>query len=78
MSKLETIAQLLSAGLVVKDIVVLIDRSNDSAAALAGTGCRLQAAATIRQLLDEWLRAGAVDSSQHANVLRYIAAAPAG
>ena len=39
-------------------------------------GCRLLAAATIRQLLDEWLRAGAVDSSQHANVLRYIAAAP--
>lgn len=78
LSKLETIAQLQSAGLVVKDIVVLIDRSNDSAAALAGTGCRLQAAATIRQLLDEWLRAGAVDSSQHAKVLRYIAAAPAG
>jgi uridine monophosphate synthetase len=60
-SKFEGIERLAAAGLVVKDIVVLIDRSADGGEVLAQRGYRLHAVVTLPQLLDHYQRSGAVE-----------------
>ncbi len=61
-SKFEGIDRLTAAGLVVKDIVVLIDRSPDGGEALARKGYQLHAVLTLSQLLDHYQVTGAVKS----------------
>lgn len=51
-SKFEAIEKLKSAGLVVEDVVVLIDRQSGAAESLAGAGYRLHAVFTLTDLLD--------------------------
>lgn len=63
-SKLEALEKLESAGLKVKDVVVLIDRQSGAAAALAEKGIRLHAVYTLSSLLDEWEKKGRVSSDQ--------------
>ena len=46
-SKIEAIAPLAEAGLVVKDVVVLVDREQGGAEELAARGLRLHAALTL-------------------------------
>ncbi len=53
-SKFEAIEKLTGAGLIVKDIVVLIDRQSGAAQSLAKAGFSLHAVLTITQLLDHW------------------------
>lgn len=60
-SKVEGIERLINAGLLVKDIVVLIDRSPDGGAMLVRKGFRLHAVVTLPQLLDHYQDIGAVD-----------------
>jgi orotate phosphoribosyltransferase len=55
-SKLEAIAVLESAGLVVHDVAVLVDREQGGAAQLAAAGYTLHTAVTLHQLLDYWRR----------------------
>ncbi|OHD73570.1 MAG: hypothetical protein A2177_12260 [Spirochaetes bacterium RBG_13_68_11] len=62
-SKLEAIAPLTEAGLVVKDIVVLVDRGQGGAAELAAHGYALHAVFTLGRLLDALVRRGAIDAS---------------
>src|SRR3990172_7047797 len=53
-SKFEAIEKLTSAGLVVKDVVVLIDRQSGAKESLAQAGFTLHAVLTIGQLLEYW------------------------
>ena len=53
-SKFEAIEKLTGAGLVVKDVVVLIDRQSGAKESLAKAGFSLHAVLTISELLDYW------------------------
>ena len=53
-SKFEAIEKLTGAGLVVKDVVVLIDRQSGAKESLAQAGFTLHAVLTIGQLLEYW------------------------
>jgi uridine monophosphate synthetase len=60
-SKFEAIAPLEEAGLVVQDLVILIDREQGGRELLRARGYRLHAILTISQCLDEGERAGLAD-----------------
>jgi uridine monophosphate synthetase len=60
-SKFEAIEKLTGAGLVVKDIVVLIDRQSGAKEALEQAGYSMHAVLTIRQLLDYWEETGRIE-----------------
>jgi len=53
-SKFEAIEKLTSAGLVIHDVVVLIDRQSGALAALANAGYRLHSVTTLSALLDHY------------------------
>jgi uridine monophosphate synthetase len=53
-SKFEAIEKLTGAGLVVKDVVVLVDRQSGAKESLAEAGHSMHAVLTITQLLDYW------------------------
>jgi uridine monophosphate synthetase len=59
-SKFEAIDKLAAAGLIVNDVVVLIDRQSGAQESLAERGYRLHAVLTMTQLLDIWERNGKV------------------
>jgi uridine monophosphate synthetase len=71
-SKIETIEKLKSAGLVVHDVVVLIDREQGACESLASAGCQLYALVTLRELLDEMQRTGAMTREQFGQVTTYL------
>lgn len=60
-SKFEAIAPLEEAGLVIKDLVILVDREQGGAERLAARGYALHAVLTISRCFDELERAGAAD-----------------
>ena len=62
-SKFEAIAPLEEAGLVVKDLVILVDREQGGAERLAARDYALHAVLTISQCFDALERAGAVDAA---------------
>jgi uridine monophosphate synthetase len=62
-SKFEAIEPLEAAGLVVRDLVILIDREQGGAERLAAKGYALHAVLTISQCFDELERRGAVDAA---------------
>jgi uridine monophosphate synthetase len=53
-TKFEAIDTLVEAGLLVSDVVVLIDRQSGASQALAGAGYRLHSVFTLDQLLSHW------------------------
>ena len=61
-SKFEAIEPLESAGLVVRDLVILIDREQGGRARLAEKGYTLHAILTISQCFDELARVGLVEA----------------
>ncbi|MCQ3936824.1 MAG: orotate phosphoribosyltransferase [Chloroflexi bacterium] len=63
-SKFEAIEKLTGAGLVVKDVVVLVDRQSGAKETLEQAGFNLHAVLTITQLLDHWEAAGRVEKSR--------------
>ncbi|MGH2521209.1 MAG: orotidine-5'-phosphate decarboxylase [Anaerolineales bacterium] len=71
-TKIESIQKLEAAGLIVRDIVVLIDREQGAREALAQAGYRLHAVVTLRALLDEWRRAGAISAEQFDEVRTFL------
>ena len=60
-SKFEAIEKLTGAGLVVRDIVVLVDRQSGAKESLAQAGYAMHAVLTIAQLLEYWEETGKVD-----------------
>ena len=71
-SKLEAIAPLEEAGLVLEDVLVVIDRQQGGAEVLAKNGYRLHSLLTLREMLDILARREAITSQQHAEVLEYV------
>lgn len=60
-SKFEAIEKLTSAGLVVKDVVVLVDRQSGAKESLEQAGYSMHAVLTISQLLNYWEEQGKVE-----------------
>ena len=71
-SKFEAIEKLTAAGLVVKDIVVLIDRQSGAAETLAQAGYHLHAVLTFDELLNTWGTNGQITSQQIADVRAFL------
>ena len=63
-SKFEAIEKLTSAGLKVKDVVVLVDRQSGAKESLEQAGYSMYAVLTITQLLDHWESTGKVDKDK--------------
>jgi uridine monophosphate synthetase len=71
-SKFEAIDKLREAGLVVKDVVVLIDRQSGAAEALAEQGYQLHAVLQFTDLLHYWQDSGQVPADQIQAVFKFL------
>jgi uridine monophosphate synthetase len=71
-SKFEVIEKLKAAGLVVKDVVVLIDRQSGASEALAEAGYKLHAVVTLTELLDYWESTERISAVQIAAVRKFL------
>jgi len=60
-SKFEAIEKLTAVGLIVKDVVVLVDRQSGAKESLEQAGYSMHAVLTIRQLLDYWEKTNKVE-----------------
>ncbi len=63
-SKFEAIEKLAGAGLVVKDVVVLVDRQSGAKESLAEAGYAMHAVLTISEMLNHWESAGKVEKDK--------------
>ena len=63
-SKFEAIEKLTAVGLIVKDIVVLVDRQSGAKESLEQAGYSMHAVLTITQLLDHWESTGQVGENK--------------
>jgi uridine monophosphate synthetase len=72
-TKIEAVRKLEAAGLVVRDIVVLIDREQGASGLLAEAGYRLHAVARLPDLMARWLDVGAVTQQQYDDVMSFLA-----
>jgi len=63
-SKFEAIEKLTGAGLVVKDVVVLVDRQSGAKEALAEAGYTMHSILTISEMLDHWEATGKVANNK--------------
>ena len=63
-SKFEAIEKLTGVGLVVKDVVVLVDRQSGAKESLAQAGYSMHAVLTISQLLAYWEETGKIEKDK--------------
>lgn len=63
-SKFEAIEKLTGAGLLVKDVVVLVDRQSGAKESLEQAGFHLHAVLTISAMLDDWEATGKVEKEK--------------
>jgi len=63
-SKFEAIEKLTGVGLIVKDVVVLVDRQSGAKESLEQAGFHLHAVLTISALLDYWEQTGKVEKDK--------------
>jgi uridine monophosphate synthetase len=71
-SKFAAIEKLLAAGLMVDDVVVLVDRQSGAGEALEEAGYQFHAVFTLTQMLDRWERVGLVPMEQIAAVRDFL------
>jgi uridine monophosphate synthetase len=71
-SKFEAIEKLTAAGLVVKDVVVLVDRQSGARESLEQAGYAMHAVLTITQLLDHWEKSGQVDQGKISETRNFL------
>lgn len=71
-SKFEAIEKLTSAGLIVKDVVVLIDRQSGAKESLEQAGFHLHGVLTISQLLDYWEKTGRVEKDKIEETRKFL------
>jgi orotate phosphoribosyltransferase len=71
-SKIEAIKPLKVAGLVVKDVLVLIDREQGGVEDLAQQGYRLHAVLKFTDILETMKATKCITPEQHAEVLNYL------
>jgi len=72
-SKFEAIEKLTGAGLVVKDVVVLVDRQSGAKESLAQAGYAMHAVLTIGQLLEYWEENGKVEKDRIEVTRKFLA-----
>lgn len=63
-SKFEAIEKLTGAGLVVRDVVVLVDRQSGAKESLAEAGYAMHAVLTISEMLDHWEKVDRVEKNK--------------
>lgn len=71
-SKFEAIEKLTGAGLVVKDVVVLVDRQSGAKESLEQAGYSMHAVLTISALLEYWESTGKVDKEKIAATREFL------
>ena len=71
-SKFEAIEKLTGAGLVVKDIVVLVDRQSGAKESLAQAGYSMHAVLTIGQWLEYWEENGKVEKDKIEETKKFL------
>ena len=71
-SKFEAIEKLTSAGLIVKDVVVLIDRQYGAKEFLKQAGFAMHAVLTITQLLDYWEQTSKVEKDKIEETRKFL------
>jgi uridine monophosphate synthetase len=71
-SKFEAIEKLTGAGLVVKDVVVLVDRQSGARESLAQAGYAMHAVLTISQLLEHWELTGKVEKDKIEGTRKFL------
>ena len=71
-SKFEAIEKLTGAGLVVKDVVVLVDRQSGAKESLAQAGYSMHAVLTIGQLLEYWEENGKVEKEKIEETRKFL------
>jgi uridine monophosphate synthetase len=71
-SKFEAIEKLTGAGLVVKDVVVLVDRQSGAKESLEKAGYSLHAVLTISQMLDYWEKNGKIDKDKVEETRKFL------
>jgi uridine monophosphate synthetase len=71
-SKLEATAPLENAGLIVEDILVVVDRQQGGAGVLSKHGYQLHSLLTMREMLDILARLDAITAAQHQEVAEYL------
>ena len=72
-SKFEAIEKLTGVGLVVQDVVVLVDRQSGAKESLAQAGYAMHAVLTIGQLLHYWEETGKVDRDRIEETRTFLA-----
>lgn len=72
-SKFEAIEVLVKAGLVVEDVVVLVDRQGGAAEALEEAGYHMHAVLTMSEMLNHWEKTGKVASAEIAATRTFLA-----
>lgn len=73
-TKFEAIERLKSADLVVKDIVVVIDREQGAAKLLGDAGYHYYALVKLSEMLPVWEELGFLSAEHHAEIQKYLAA----
>lgn len=71
-SAIEAAEMLRASGLVVTDLVVLLDRSDDASGRLEAAGIRMHAVSTLRAVVDSLGGSGAIDGDQHRTVTAFL------
>jgi uridine monophosphate synthetase len=71
-AKVEAIQKLEAASLIVRDVVVLIDREQGGAQTLAAAGYQLHAVVTLRELLEEWRALGEITQERFEEVMAFL------
>ena len=74
-SKFEAIEKLTGAGLVVKDVVVLVDRQSGAKESLAQAGYSMHAVLTINEMLDYWEANGKVAKDKIEATRKFLSSA---
>jgi uridine monophosphate synthetase len=74
-SKFEAIEKLTGVGLVVKDIVVLVDRQSGAKESLEQAGYAMHAVLTMTQLLEYWEETGMVGKEKIAETRNFLQSA---
>ncbi len=71
-SKFEAIEKLTGAGLIVKDVVVLVDRQSGAKESLEKAGYSLHAVLTISQMLDYWEKNGKIGKDKVEETRKFL------
>ena len=73
-SKIEAIEPLEAAGLVVTDVLIILDREQGGDKLLARSGYKLHSLATLSQMVDALVAAGKVDAEMRSKVAEFVKA----